>query len=91
MRCPSNPSGIASCGGSNIAVVWTNCLAWIIPGEPDLLASEGQRLGSIVCNGRLAAITSRVSVQAALVLRNIGFGWIGSPVSNSLEICSVIG
>jgi len=44
-------SASSSTWSGDVAVVGSHRLAWCIPEKTNLLASEGQRLRSVVCNG----------------------------------------
>lgn len=92
LRHPHHVGWIASntALAGDVAVVGPDQLARAVPLEKNLLAGERQRLRTVTADGRAAAVTSHVQVDAALVLRRDGRR-AGSAVVGPFPEASIVG
>lgn len=75
----------------NVRVVGADSLARQVPSKVDLLTREAQRLRSVAGDGRTTAVAGDVQVDAALILRDVGDGRVGSAVADALVVGGVVG
>lgn len=95
LASPKDPLGCSVLGDGadvgNVRVVGADSLARQVPSKVDLLTREAQRLRSVTGDGRTTAVASDVQVDAALVLRDVGDGRVGSAVANALVVGGIVG
>lgn len=69
---PQGELGSSGHGGGDVAVVGTDRLAGVVPGEEDLAAGVGERVGAVVGDGRRAVDANLGGVAAELLRRDAG-------------------
>ena len=82
--------GCTSGGRGDIAVVWSDCLARVVPLEEKLLAGERQWLSLVVRDSRTATISGNVQVLAGRASGEGRIGWVGGAATSNLKVLGVV-